>query len=312
MHNYIGTYPNNFAILQEFESRLNLAGRENYQSIRNSDHSIETLSCKGDLTIFSLLICKAYYIILISNDLKRALNLNILNVLHKELLNPKEKTRVGEKRKQDKGVQRHALHCNRATLTNGSSFFCFLFFFFPQVHDLGRNLKSLLSWRCICLCRFSSASPSFAESSWQRNRKETSPSQISYNGQLHYNYLIFVSVLIHHCPTLLLLWAYFLNIFFLSHPPTSVFILTFKLSTLLYRPLNSWLLSYILSQKRKEEMSIAPERAVLSVFRIIMSSLSFLQSTVKVTSKLHSETTNKLLPIRADGILFDTFQIPVD
>ncbi|XP_044023146.1 syntaxin-binding protein 6 isoform X3 [Siniperca chuatsi] len=58
------------------------------------------------------------------------------------------------------------------------------------VHDLERNLGSLLSWRWMCRCCCSSVSPGIAESSWQGNREETSPSQITCNGQLQISHII--------------------------------------------------------------------------------------------------------------------------
>lgn len=67
-------------------------------------------------------------------------------------------------------------------------------FLFFQVHDLGRNLGSLLSWRWMCWCRRSSISLGFAESSWQGNHEETSPSQITCNGQLEIFHFFYLSV----------------------------------------------------------------------------------------------------------------------
>lgn len=83
------------------------------------------------------------------------------------------------------------------------SFFCFSFF---QVHDLGRNRGSLLSWRWMCQCPCYSISPSFAESFWQGNHEETCPSQITCNGLLQISHFISLSLFLSH--SFSLVWAY--------------------------------------------------------------------------------------------------------
>lgn len=213
-------------------------------------------------------------------------------------------------RRKKKGRQRCTKVCTALHQSEVDKWFFFLLlFFFFYLHDLVRNLKSLWSWRWIYRCLCSSTSPGFAESSWQMDHEETSPSQITCNGQLQITHFITFYVFIYSSLplSLFLLWAHFEHFcFFLT--PSFVFILTFKRNTLPSPQFR--LLSYILSQMREGGMGTAPERAVPSVFGIIMSFLSFLQSTRKVTNELHSETANVLLTLRAKGrVLWDTFHI---
>lgn len=165
------------------------------------------------------------------------------------------------KREGDKDAHRHALHCIRAKLTNGSCFSCFSFF---QVHDLGRNLgvpaelemdvPVPLLFDFSRLCRVI-----LAGESW-RDR----PSQITCNGQLRISHLI--SLCLYFCLSLSRAYSLLLCSLFLS--PSFVFTLTFMRST---QPSHQFRL---LSQMREEGMSGVAERAAPSLFRIIISFLA--------------------------------------
>lgn len=149
------------------------------------------------------------------------------------------------------------------------------------------------------MCRFccSSISPGFAESSWQGNHEETSPSHITCNGQPHASHLP-VSLFPPHslspmCGEIL---NYFLSFFFPLSPPSFVLILTFMRST---QPFCRFgLLPYIVSQTREEGMSRAAERAALSIQNPDQPPAEH-EESYKLSSQ--RDTVNVKLTMRAKG-----------